>query len=86
MENIGKWVSNLGYKGVQLPGWDDRVLDLGKAAESKTYCDEFKGRLNEMGLEATEGGGLSPLGRSWLCTLRMKLCFEAFHPPGLARR
>ena len=28
MENIGKWVAGLGYKGVQIPAWDQRVIDL----------------------------------------------------------
>ena len=51
MENIGKWVAGLGYKGVQIPVWDQRVIDLNQAATSKTYCDDFKGKLQEMGLE-----------------------------------
>ncbi len=33
----------LGYRGVQLPSWDGRFLDLAKAASSKTYCDEIAG-------------------------------------------
>ena len=44
LENIGRWVAGLGYKGVQIPTWDARVIDLDKAAESRTYCDELKGR------------------------------------------
>ena len=32
LENIGKWVSGLGYKGIQIPNWDDRVIDMGNAA------------------------------------------------------
>ncbi len=27
IENIGKWVAGLGYKGVQIPAWDARVFD-----------------------------------------------------------
>ena len=82
MENIGKWVAGLGYKGVQIPGWDDRVIDLGKAAESKTYCDEFKGTLNEMGLEATEVAGYLA-GQVLAVHPAYEVMFEAFHPPGL---
>ena len=37
---ITKWAGSLGYKGVQVPSWDGRVIDIKKAAESKTYCDE----------------------------------------------
>ncbi len=53
-QNTGKWVADLGYKGVQIPTWDARVIDLDKAAESQTYCDELKGKLVELGLQPTE--------------------------------
>jgi sugar phosphate isomerase/epimerase len=49
---ITGWAKGLGYIGVQLPSWDGRVMDLTKAAESKTYCDELKGQTN--GLAITE--------------------------------
>jgi sugar phosphate isomerase/epimerase len=52
--NIGRWVADLGYKGVQIPTWDSRVIDLDTAAESKTYCDDVKGTLEQIGLEITE--------------------------------
>ena len=31
-----KWAKECGYVGVQLPSWDARVMDLAKAASSKT--------------------------------------------------
>ena len=43
LDNICKWASSLGYKGVQIPSWDGRLIDLKKASESKDYCDEVKG-------------------------------------------
>lgn len=52
LPSITAWAKSLGYLGVQLPSWDGRVMDLKKAAESKTYCDELKGQCN--GLEITE--------------------------------
>jgi sugar phosphate isomerase/epimerase len=52
--NICKWAAGLGYKGVQVPTWDARMIDLKKAAESKTYCDEYKGTAKDNGLEITE--------------------------------
>jgi sugar phosphate isomerase/epimerase len=52
LPNITAWAKSLGYVGVQIPSWDGRVIDLRKAAESKTYCDELKGQCN--GLEITE--------------------------------
>ena len=54
LKSICQWAKSLGYKGVQLPTWDSRVIDLQKAAESKTYADELKGTINEAGLEITE--------------------------------
>lgn len=52
LENITAWAKSLGFVGVQLPSNDRRLIDLDKAAESKTYCDELKGRTN--GLAVTE--------------------------------
>ncbi len=49
---ITEWAKSLGYKGVQVPSWDGRVIDLKKAAKSKAYCDEVKGQTN--GLAITE--------------------------------
>ncbi len=54
LKDICEWVASLGYKGVQLPSWDARVIDITKAGESKDYCDEIKGIVNEAGLEVTE--------------------------------
>ena len=34
---ICRWAASLGYKGVQIPTWDARLIDLAKAASSKTY-------------------------------------------------
>ena len=44
----------MGYKGIQIPAWDGRVIDIAKAGESKDYCDELKGIANQAGLEITE--------------------------------
>ena len=54
LDSIAAWAANLGYKGVQLPSWDARLIDLKRAAESQTYCDEIKGTLAEHGLALTE--------------------------------
>ena len=54
LDNIAKWASDLGYKGVQIPSWDGRLFDLSKAATSKDYCDEIKGVLKNYNLELTE--------------------------------
>lgn len=54
LESICKWAASLGFKGVQIPTWDARCIDLQKAAESKTYADEIKGIVATAGLEITE--------------------------------
>jgi sugar phosphate isomerase/epimerase len=54
LDGITTWAASLGYKGVQIPSWDSRCIDLQKAAESKTYCDELKGMLAAKGLQITE--------------------------------
>ncbi|MFK7932274.1 MAG: sugar phosphate isomerase/epimerase family protein [Saprospiraceae bacterium] len=54
LEGVCKYMADLGYKGVQIPTWDARLIDLQRAAESKTYCDELKGKIGEFGLEITE--------------------------------
>jgi len=54
LKNICRWAKNLGYKAVQIPSWDSRLIDIIKAGESKTYCDEIKGIVNETGLEISE--------------------------------
>jgi sugar phosphate isomerase/epimerase len=53
-KSITKWAGDLGYKGVQVPSWDGRFIDLKKAAESKTYCDELSGIAKQNGVEITE--------------------------------
>ncbi len=54
LDSVCKWASGLGYKGVQIPTWDARCIDLEKAATSKTYCDEIMGTVAKHGMEVTE--------------------------------
>lgn len=54
LDSVCKWAADLGYKGIQIPTWESRLIDLEKAAESKTYCDELKGKIEAHGLEITE--------------------------------
>jgi sugar phosphate isomerase/epimerase len=54
LESICAWAAGLGYKGVQLPTLDSRFIDLKLAAESQTYADELKGKVQAAGLEITE--------------------------------
>lgn len=54
LRSICRWAKSLGYKGVQLPSWDLRCIDIKKAAESKDYADEIKGIVESEGLVITE--------------------------------
>ncbi len=51
---MAKWAAALGYKGMQIPTWDARLIDLERAATSKTYCDEIAGVCREAGVEISE--------------------------------
>ena len=83
LDNIGPWVAGLGYKGIQIPAWDPRVIDIDKAAESKGYCDDYAGKLKDMGLEATELATYLA-GQVLAIHPAYETGFEGFHPPGLS--
>src|SRR2546427_562599 len=53
LKAIAGWAAGLGFKGVQIPSWDRRLFDLGKAAASQTYCDAVKALRTEPGLHVT---------------------------------
>ncbi|MEF9602346.1 TIM barrel protein, partial [Paracoccus sp. PXZ] len=54
LPSLAKWAADKGFKGVQIPTWDTRLIDMAKAAESDAYCDEIKGMLADNGLQITE--------------------------------
>lgn len=54
LDSICGWAAGLGYKGVQLPTTDPRIINLQLAAESQTYADELKGKVQAAELEITE--------------------------------
>lgn len=54
LDGLCQWVAELGYVGVQIPTWESRLIDLKKAAESKGYCDDLKGKIARYGLQITE--------------------------------
>lgn len=80
--SIAKWAGSLGYKGVQVPSWDGRLFDLGKAAESQAYCDELKGVAAENGVAITE---LSTHLQGQLVAVNpaYDAAFDAFAPPAV---
>ncbi|MCP3729610.1 sugar phosphate isomerase/epimerase [Sphingomonas sp. MG17] len=54
LDTIADWAAGLGYKALQLPTWDARVIDLALAAESADYAQELQGKLAEKGLAISE--------------------------------
>lgn len=54
LPGLAGWAAGHGYKGVQIPTWDPRLIDLKRAAESRGYCDELKGICAEAGVAITE--------------------------------
>ena len=53
-ESAAAWAGGLGFKGVQVPTWDPNAIDLALAAESKDYCEEYRGKMAAHGVEPTE--------------------------------
>jgi sugar phosphate isomerase/epimerase len=82
LDGIASWAAGHGYKGVQLPSWDARLLDLQRAADSKDYCDEIRGVLARHGLEPTE---LSTHLQGQLVAVHpaYDLAFDGFAPQSL---
>ena len=79
LEGICEWAAGLGFKGIQMPTLDNRFIDLQKAAESKDYADELKGKIANYGLEITE---LSTHLQGQLVAVNpaYDLAFDAFAP------
>lgn len=80
--SLGKWFAGLGYKGVQIPAWDQRAIDLDQAAASRAYCDDYRGHLAALGLEITELAGYLQ-GQVLAVHPAYATGFSVFHPPGL---
>lgn len=56
LATLARWVAERGYRGVQVPSWDSRAIDLERAAESQAYCDDYRAELAEIGLVVSEIG------------------------------
>ena len=54
LDNLCKWASDLGYKGIQVPTSDPHYFDLKRAAEDLGYCEMIKEKVASYGLEITE--------------------------------
>ncbi|WP_209331982.1 sugar phosphate isomerase/epimerase family protein [Lunatimonas salinarum] len=54
LKNITTWAASIGYKAVQIPTWDARLIDLQRAAEDLDYVNEIKAVVKEAGVEISD--------------------------------
>jgi sugar phosphate isomerase/epimerase len=54
MHSVCRWAAKHGYRGVQVPTWDARCIDLRKVAESKDYADEWRESVETTGVKVVE--------------------------------
>jgi sugar phosphate isomerase/epimerase len=82
IEGLAGWAAGKGFKGVQIPTWDKRVIDLEQAATSQSYCDDYMGKLAEHGLVITE---LASHLQGQLVAMHpaFDLPADSFAPPGV---
>jgi len=85
LENIGKWVADLGFAGVQIPTWDSRVFNLEEVIQSKSYREEITGKLKELGLSITELAAHLQ-GQMLIVHPAYELAFQGFYPKGFGRQ
>lgn len=79
-ENICKWAAELGYKGVQIPTWDSRCIDLERAANDTDYVAEMQETAKNAGVVIAE---LSTHLQGQLVAVHPAYdeMFDAFAPP-----
>jgi sugar phosphate isomerase/epimerase len=53
LDHLAEWAAGLGYKAVQIP-CTPKLIDLETAAESQSYCDDLRGRLDKHGIAVSE--------------------------------
>ncbi|MEP0203357.1 MAG: sugar phosphate isomerase/epimerase [Halioglobus sp.] len=54
LPNMAQWAASMGYKGIQIPTWESRLIDLELAAQSVDYCQQLQGVCAEHGVEISE--------------------------------
>jgi sugar phosphate isomerase/epimerase len=54
IEAMARWAADLGFVGIQVPIGNPAFIDVAQAAESRTYCDDLKGRVEDCGVVITE--------------------------------
>lgn len=82
LDPICDWAAKLGYRGVQVPAWEARFIDLKAAAESASYCDDWRAKLAAHGLALTELNA-ALAGQVLAIHPAYEVAFQPFYPRGL---
>jgi sugar phosphate isomerase/epimerase len=82
LDGISSWVSDMGYKGIQIPTWEERFIDLKLAATSRTYCEEIIGKAEFKGLTIVELAAYLQ-GQVIAMHPAYETMFDGFYPAGL---
>src|SRR5258708_8533397 len=82
VETIVPWMRERGFKGVQIPAWDSRAIDLQAAATSSEYCARYRERLAAHGVEPTEIAAYLA-GQVLVMHPMYERLFQGFFPEGL---
>ncbi|MBP7481449.1 MAG: sugar phosphate isomerase/epimerase [Lacunisphaera sp.] len=85
LDTLCRWAASLGYKGVQVPAWEARLIDLQQAAESQAYCDDWRAKLIGYGVQVTELN-TALAGQVMGIHPAYETAFQAFYPKGLDDR
>jgi sugar phosphate isomerase/epimerase len=85
LDTICRWAASLGYRGVQVPAWEARFIDLKLAAESQAYCDDWRAKLAGYGVQVTELNA-ALAGQVMGIHPAYEVAFQSFYPPGLDDR
>ncbi len=85
LPDITRWAAGLGYKGIQIPTGDSRLIDLDLASTSKDYCQEYLGLLREVGLVPTEISGHLQ-GQCLAMHPAYEEAFQPFYPAGMKEK
>jgi len=54
LANVSRWAADKGFKALQIPAWDQRLFNVGHAAQSQAYCDDISGTVADHGLQISE--------------------------------
>jgi sugar phosphate isomerase/epimerase len=85
LSGLCRWAVELGYRGVQIPAWESRLIDIDEAAESTAYCDDWRAKLELHGLTLTELNA-ALAGQVLAMHPAYEVAFQPFYPEGLDDR